>query len=177
AMALACRPRLLIADEPTTALDTTIRARIVKLLLDLQEEESKRTEGDGMAILLITHDLNLVKKFAERVAVMEHGHLVETGNTADVFSAPKHMYTRRLINSLPQRHIQDVHPDAQILLDTEKLRVEYPKKGSGWKSLFRHDKFIALFDANVFLREGETIGIVGESGSGKSTLAHAVLGL
>lgn len=177
AMALACRPRLLIADEPTTALDTTIRARIVKLLLDLQEEESRRKDGNGMAILLITHDLNLVKKFAERVAVMEHGYLVETGDTTDVFSTPKHHYTRRLINSLPQRHIQDVQPDAPTLLDTHKLRVEYPKKGTGWKSLFRHDKFVALSDANVFLREGETIGIVGESGSGKSTLAHAVLGL
>ena len=177
AMALACRPRLLIADEPTTALDTTIRARIVKLLLDLQEEESQREDGNGMAILLITHDLNLVKKFAGRVAVMEHGHLVESGKTEDIFSAPQHPYTRKLINSLPQRYIEDVSTDAPTLLATQKLRVEYPKKGQGWRSWFRDDKFVALADASVVLREGETIGVVGESGSGKSTLAHAILGL
>ncbi|HEX6591220.1 MAG TPA: dipeptide ABC transporter ATP-binding protein [Moraxellaceae bacterium] len=177
AMALACRPRLLIADEPTTALDTTIRARIVQLLLDLQEEEARRSDGQGMAILLITHDLNLVRKFAQRVAVMEQGHVVETGRTEEVFTQPQHPYTIRLINSLPQRHIDAVKPDAATLLATHQLRVEYPKKRRGWRSLIGSDRFVALADANVSLREGETIGVVGESGSGKSTLAHAILGL
>lgn len=177
AMALACRPKLLIADEPTTALDTTIRARIVQLLLDLQEEEAKRSDGQGMAILLITHDLNLVRRFAQRVAVMEQGHVVETGSTEAVFTQPQHPYTIRLINSLPQRLIDTVKADAAPLLATHNLRVEYPKKRQGWRGLIGSDRFIALADASVSLREGETIGVVGESGSGKSTLAHAILGL
>ncbi|MDQ8035943.1 MAG: dipeptide ABC transporter ATP-binding protein [Pedobacter sp.] len=177
AMALACRPKLLIADEPTTALDTTIRARIVQLLLDLQEEEAKRSDGQGMAILLITHDLNLVRRFAQRVAVMEQGHVVETGSTEAVFTQPQHPYTIRLINSLPQRLIDPVRADAAPLLATHNLRVEYPKKRQGWRGLISSDRFIALADASVSLREGETIGVVGESGSGKSTLAHAILGL
>lgn len=177
AMALACRPKLLIADEPTTALDTTIRARIVQLLLDLQEEEAKRSDGQGMAILLITHDLNLVRRFAQRVAVMEQGHVVETSSTEAVFTQPQHPYTIRLINSLPQRLIDPVRADAAPLLATHNLRVEYPKKRQGWRGLISSDRFIALADASVSLREGETIGVVGESGSGKSTLAHAILGL
>ena len=170
AMALACRPKLLIADEPTTALDTTIRARIVQLLLDLQQEE-------GMAVLLITHDLNLVRKFAQRVAVMERGKLVETGNTEALYASPKHPYTVKLLNSIPVRQISDVRKDAPTLLETQQLRVEYPKKRPGWQGLFRSDRFVALAGADVSLREGETIGVVGESGSGKSTLAQAILSL
>jgi len=177
AMALACRPRLLIADEPTTALDTTIRARIVKLLLDLQAEESQRDDGEGMAILLITHDLNLVRKFAQRVAVMEHGKLVETAATEALFSQPQHPYTVRLINSIPRRQAVPVAADAATLLQTRGLRVEYPKKHAGFKGIFRRDRFVALADAVVSLKAGETIGVVGESGSGKSTLAQAILGL
>jgi microcin C transport system ATP-binding protein len=177
AMALACRPKLLIADEPTTALDMTVRARIVKLLLDLQEEELKRNPNDGMAILLITHDLNLVHRFAQRVAVMEHGKLVETGETETIFANPQHPYTKKLLNSIPVRHIEDVDDEAKVILSTDKLRVEYLKAGQGWRGLFRSDKFVALESANIILREGETIGVVGESGSGKSTLAQAVLRL
>lgn len=182
AMALACKPKLLIADEPTTALDTTVRARIVKLLLDLQAEDVERnrqagTPEQGMAILLITHDLNLVRRFAQRVAVMEHGELVETGVTQTIFAEPRHPYTIKLLNSIPQRRIDPVDDAAPVLLATRELRVEYPKKLTGWRGLFRHDRFIALQAASISLRAGETIGVVGESGSGKSTLAQAILGL
>ncbi|MCK2119894.1 ABC transporter ATP-binding protein [Pseudomonas aeruginosa] len=170
AMALACRPKLLIADEPTTALDMTIRARIVQLLLDLQEEF-------GMAILLITHDLNLVRKFAQRVAVMEQGQLVETAATERLFASPRHPYTRKLLDSLPQRDIDAVNEGAPLLLQTRQLRVEYPKKRAGWRGWFGHERFVALAGAEVQLHAGETIGVVGESGSGKSTLAQAILGL
>ena len=175
AMALACRPRLLIADEPTTALDTTIRARIVQLLLDLQREEAAREDREGgMAILLITHDLNLVRRFAQRVAVMEHGRLVETGDTAALFAQPRHPYTRHLLDSRPQRRIEAVAHDAPILLDARHLHVDYPATTGRW---WRRDRHLALADASIVLREGETVGIVGESGSGKSTLAQAILDL
>ncbi len=182
AMALACRPKLLIADEPTTALDMTVRARIVRLLLDLQQEEIERNRqlgrpDDGMAILLITHDLNLVRRFAQRVAVMEHGVLVESGEREELFSRPRHPYTIKLLNSIPVRQIAPVERQAQTLLETRGLRVEYPKRKRGWRGLLRSDRFVALDSADIALRAGETIGIVGESGSGKSTLAQAVLGL
>jgi len=170
AMALACKPKLLIADEPTTALDTTIRARILKLLLDLQQEE-------GMAVLLITHDLNLVRRFAQRVAVMERGKLVESGETEALYQTPQHSYTIKLLNSRPQREIDPVPPQAPVLLQTERLRVEYPKPLPGWRGLLRADRFVAVAGATLDLREGETVGIVGESGSGKSTLAQAILSL
>ncbi len=175
AMALACRPRLLIADEPTTALDVSTRARIVRLLLDLQEEENRR--GDGMAILLITHDLNLVRQFAQRVAVMEHGKLVEIGETAEIFTTPRHPYTIRLLNSIPRRQIVPVPEPSPVLLETRRLRVTFPRRVAGWRGWFRSDEFIALAGADILLHAGETIGIVGESGSGKSTLAQAILGL
>jgi microcin C transport system ATP-binding protein len=170
AMALACKPKLLIADEPTTALDWTIRTRIIKLLLDLQEEF-------GMAVLLITHDLNLVRRFAQRVAVMEKGHLVESGNTEQLFNAPQHPYTIKLLNSLPQREVDDVAQDSPILLEARKLRVEYPKNRPGWRGWFSSDHFAAVEGADLFLRAGETVGVVGESGSGKSTLVQAILRL
>ncbi|XVJ70391.1 MAG: ABC transporter ATP-binding protein [Rhizobacter sp.] len=184
AMALACRPKLLIADEPTTALDLTIRARIVKLLLDLQAEDNLREQeatgqpdAQGMAVLLITHDLNLVRRFAQKVAVMERGRIVEVGDTETIFNRPQHPYTIKLLNSLPVREIDEVAADAPVLLRTEKLRVEYPKKAPGWRGLFFSDRFVALDSADTELREGETIGVVGESGSGKSTLAQAILNL
>jgi len=177
AMALACRPKLLIADEPTTALDPTVRERIVQLLLELQQEESLRNNGEGMAILLITHDLNLVRRFAQRVAVMERGKLVESGAMEAVFAKPKHPYTELLINSMPVRTISPVPQAAATLLQTRQLRVEYSKKRPGWRGWFRSDRFVALANAEISLREGETIGVVGESGSGKSTLAQAILDL
>ncbi|TBU94012.1 ABC transporter ATP-binding protein, partial [Phytopseudomonas dryadis] len=170
AMALACKPKLLIADEPTTALDWTIRARIIQLLLDLQEEF-------GMAVLLITHDLNLVRRFAQRVAVMEQGRLVESGDTEQLFNAPQHPYTLKLLNSLPVREVDAVPTDSPVLLEARKLRVEYPKRLPGLRGWFVSGRFAAVEGADLRLRAGETIGVVGESGSGKSTLVQAILRL
>jgi len=130
-----------------------------------------------MAILLITHDLNLVRRFAHRVAVMEKGKLVETADTQTLFAHPQHPYTVRLLNSLPQRHLTAVDSNARILLETRQLRVEYPKPVLGWRGFFKSASFVALAGAGISLKAGETIGIVGESGSGKSTLAQAILGL
>lgn len=178
AMALACKPRLLIADEPTTALDLTIRARIVELLLDLQKEQLQSGRSDAMAILLITHDLPLVRRFAERVAVMESGLLVESGVAERVFESPEHPYTKKLLASTPTRRITPVPHDADVLLKTEKVRVEYAQRHTSFFDAFKAPpKTAALKSADVIVREGETVGVVGESGSGKSTLAQAVLGL
>ncbi|SOZ98026.1 putative ABC-type transport system, ATP binding component [Cupriavidus taiwanensis] len=170
AMALACRPKLLLADEPTTALDVTIRAQILDLLRDLQAEF-------GMAVMLITHDLNLVRAFAQRVGVMEKGVLVETGETASVFAAPQHPYTRKLIDSRPRREVLPLVPLAPVLLEANKLGVSYARKRRGLAGWFGKDQFVAVKDVDFQLREGETLGIVGESGSGKTTLAHTVLAL
>ncbi|WP_431825672.1 ABC transporter ATP-binding protein [Burkholderia sp. F1] len=174
AMALACRPRLLLADEPTTALDVTVRQQIVDLLLELQAQEAA---ARGMAVLLITHDLNLVRRFAQRVAVMERGVLVETNATGALFDAPQHPYTRRLLDSAPRRAIEPVAADARTILDVRALAVDYRTAARGWRAVFGQSAFRAVHDVQLRLRRGETIGIVGESGSGKSTLASAVLGL
>ncbi|MBF5010787.1 ABC transporter ATP-binding protein [Burkholderia pseudomultivorans] len=174
AMALACRPRLLLADEPTTALDVTIRAQIVDLLLELQREEAEKR---GMAILLITHDLNLVRHFAERVAVMEHGRLVESGPVERIFAEPAHPYTQRLLASRPQRAVAPVMPIAPVLLDARHVSVQFARKRLGFAGWFGTQPVTAVADVSVSVRQGETLGIVGESGSGKSTLAMALLGL
>ncbi|WP_233809962.1 ABC transporter ATP-binding protein [Paraburkholderia sp. HP33-1] len=174
AMALACRPRLLLADEPTTALDVTVRQQIVDLLIGLQEQEA---EERGMAVLLITHDLNLVRRFAQRVAVMEKGVLVETNTTEALFANPQHPYTKRLLNSEPRRAIETVPDDAANVLSIEGLAVDYRTTAKGWRSLVGRTTFRALHDVDLTLRRGETLGVVGESGSGKSTLASTVLGL
>ncbi|KVS42502.1 ABC transporter ATP-binding protein [Burkholderia ubonensis] len=174
AMALACRPRLLLADEPTTALDVTVRQQIVDLLLELQAQEAA---ARGMAVLLITHDLNLVRRFAQRVAVMERGVLVETNETGALFDAPQHPYTRRLLDSAPRRAIEPVAADARTILDVRALAVDYRTAAKGWRAVFGQSAFRAVHDVQLRLRRGETVGIVGESGSGKSTLASAVLGL
>jgi microcin C transport system ATP-binding protein len=174
AMALACRPRLLLADEPTTALDVTIRAQIVELLLELQRDEAA---SRGMAVLLITHDLNLVRKFAQRVAVMEQGVLVESGTVQDIFASPQHPYTVRLLNSKPERTVLPVLPLSPILLDAQDVSVEFATKVPGMGGWFRRGAFKAVDRVSVTVRQGETLGIVGESGSGKSTLAMALLGL
>ena len=166
AMALACRPKLLIADEPTTALDVTIQAQIMDLLAELQSEF-------GMAVILITHDLNLVKRFAARVGVMQGGKLVETGATESIFRAPQHEYTRLLLASRPQRIALPLPENPPRLLDAEKLSCVFPIK-RGW---FGHDDFYAVRDASLDLKRGETLGIVGESGSGKTTLGLALLRL
>jgi microcin C transport system ATP-binding protein len=174
AMALACRPRLLLADEPTTALDVTIRAQIVELLLELQREEAQKR---GMAVLLITHDLNLVRHFAERVAVMEQGVLVESGPVAQIFSSPQHPYTQRLLQSRPEREVLPVLPIAPVLLEARGVSVDFRTPLPGLHGWFRAGRFRAVADASVAVRQGETLGIVGESGSGKSTFAMALLGL
>ncbi|WP_207001032.1 ABC transporter ATP-binding protein [Trinickia mobilis] len=174
AMALACRPRLLLADEPTTALDVTIRAQIVDLLLELQRDEAEKR---GMAVLLITHDLNLVRRFAHRVAVMERGVLVESGPVEQIFSEPQHPYTQRLLNSRPQRAVEPVLPIAPVLLAARGVSVAFRTKLPGFSGWFRSGRFTAVANANVTVKQGETLGIVGESGSGKSTLAMALLGL
>ncbi|KAG8153957.1 ABC transporter ATP-binding protein [Burkholderia catarinensis] len=174
AMALACRPRLLLADEPTTALDVTIRAQIVDLLLELQREEAEKR---GMAILLITHDLNLVRHFADRVAVMERGRLVESGAVERIFAEPEHPYTQRLLNSRPQRVIAPVMPIAPVVLDARHVSVQFARKRPGFAGWFGTVPVTAVADVSVSVRQGETLGIVGESGSGKSTLAMALLGL
>ena len=169
AMALACKPKLLLADEPTTALDVTLRGQILGLLSDLQRQY-------GMAVLLITHDLHLVRRFADRVAVMENGRIVETGTVATVFEKPQHAYTAKLIASRPTRDVVPVH-DAPPLLEVKKLRVAYPTALPGIKGWFKKAEFVALQDASFGISPGQTLGVVGESGSGKSTMALAVLGL
>ena len=166
AMALACRPKLLIADEPTTALDVTIQVQILELLNQLQRDEN-------MAVLLISHDLNLVRHFADRVGVMEKGKLVETDVTAALFAAPQQAYTRKLLASQPKRNVDEIAHDAPVLLTGERLRCTFSIK-QGW---LRHKQFVAIDDVDLSLRKGETLGIVGESGSGKSTLGMALLRL
>ena len=173
AMALACKPRLLIADEPTTALDVSLRLQILELLKDLQEES--KADG-GMGILLITHDLNLVKHFAERVAVMHQGNLIEVGSTKQIFQHPENAYTATLVNSQPVRDLAPVMPLAPVLLQTQELSVSYPgaQSGSWFKKSPRN---LVLRKASFSLKQGQTIGVIGESGSGKTTLGMAVLGL
>ena len=170
AMALACRPKLLLADEPTTALDVTVRRQILDLLGQLQHQY-------GMAVLLITHDLNLVRQFADRVAVMEAGHIVEHGSVAQVFAQPQHAYTRRLLDSRPSRQVLPVQPDAEVLLQGQAVRVGYPVPQGGFKGWFSSGEFVAVQGADFAVSAGQTLGVVGASGSGKSTLALAALGL
>ena len=173
AMALACKPRLLIADEPTTALDVSLRLQILDLLKELQEESK---DHGGMAILLITHDLNLVKHFAQRVAVLNQGNLMEIGATKQVFEHPDNPYTKALVNSEPVRDLAPVMPLAPVLLKTENLSVSYPgtEAASWFKKAPRHQ---VLRKVGFELKQGQTIGVIGESGSGKTTLGMAVLGL
>jgi microcin C transport system ATP-binding protein len=168
AMALANEPDMLIADEPTTALDVTIQAQILELLKSLQRET-------GMAMLLITHDLGVVRKMADRVYVMNAGEIVETGTTAEVFGSPKHAYTRRLISAEPKGEPPRANPAAPVVLEAEDLKVWFPIR----KGLLRRtvDYVKAVDGLTLKLRAGETLGVVGESGSGKTTLGLALLRL
>ena len=168
AMALANEPDLLIADEPTTALDVTIQAQILALLKELQAEL-------GMAMLLITHDLGIVRKMASRVYVMKGGEIVENGATADVFERPKHAYTRHLIAAEPKGRPPTAHPDAPLVVETDDLRVWFPIKQGVMRRTVGHVK--AVDGLSLKLRAGETLGVVGESGSGKTTLGLAILRL
>ncbi|MGU3540767.1 ABC transporter ATP-binding protein [Methylobacterium sp. A54F] len=168
AMALACEPDLLVADEPTTALDVTVQAQILALLADLQ----KRL---GMAMLFITHDLGIVQRIANRVCVMLRGRIVETGPVAEVFARPRHEYTQRLIASEPKGRANPVPADAAPLLEAGPLKVWFPLKEGLFRRTTGHVK--AVDGVTIRVREGETVGVVGESGSGKTTLGLALLRL
>ncbi|HET8789774.1 MAG TPA: ABC transporter ATP-binding protein [Modicisalibacter sp.] len=167
AMALACEPDLLIADEPTTALDVTVQAQILGLLRELQQRY-------GMAILFITHDLGIVRHFADRVCVMRRGELLEQGPTAEVFANPRHDYTRMLIDAEPSGSKTPVPESSPLLLEASDVRVRFAIKRR-WFG--RSDYFEAVRGIDIHLRRGQTLGIVGESGSGKSTLGRALLRL
>ena len=168
AMALANGPDLLIADEPTTALDVTIQAQILELLADL-----KRTEG--LSLLFITHDLGVVRRIADRVCVMQGGEIVEQGPAAEIFAAPQHPYTQKLLAAEPKGRPDPVPADAPEIVRTEGLRVWFPIHRGFLRRTVGYVK--AVNDATLSVRAGETLGIVGESGSGKTTLALAVLRL
>ncbi|PZR00799.1 MAG: microcin ABC transporter ATP-binding protein [Cereibacter sphaeroides] len=168
AMALANGPDLLIADEPTTALDVTIQAQILSLLAELKERE-------GLSLLFITHDLGVVRRIADRVCVMQGGQIVEQGPAAEIFAAPKHPYTQKLLAAEPKGRPDPVPLDAPEVLRTEHLRVWFPIHRGFLRQVVGHVK--AVNDASVSVRAGETLGVVGESGSGKTTLALAILRL
>ncbi len=168
AMALANEPDLLIADEPTTALDVTVQAQILKLLKDLQSRL-------GMAILFITHDLGIVHKVADRVCVMKQGKIVEQGEVEAVFSAPQHPYTRELIAAEPKGDPAPLNPHGDVMIRTDDLKVWFPIKRGVLRKVVGHIK--AVDGVTIEVRRGETLGIVGESGSGKTTLGLALLRL
>ncbi|WP_279111085.1 ABC transporter ATP-binding protein [Bartonella apis] len=165
AMALANNPQLLIADEPTTALDVTVQAQILELLEKLKQERS-------MSMLFITHNLGIVRKFADRVCVMTGGKIVETGKTADIFNHPQHDYTKKLLAAEPKGNPPKADKNAPVVMEGEKVRVWFPVK----KGFFRRtvDYIKAVNDIDVTIREGQTLGVVGESGSGKTTLGLAL---
>jgi len=168
AMALANDPDLLIADEPTTALDVTVQAQILKLLRELQARM-------GMAILLITHDLGIVRKFSDRVAVMQKGKIVEAKTPAELFAKPEHPYTQMLLAAQPKPRDDITHPDSKPLAAVKDLKVWFPIKAGVFRRVVDHVH--ALEGVSLEIREGETVGIVGESGSGKTTLGLALLRL
>ncbi len=168
AMALANEPDLLIADEPTTALDVTIQAQILKLLKTLQARY-------GMALLFITHDLGIVRKMADRVCVMNNGRIVEHGPVADVFDSPSHTYTKHLLSAEPKGKPGKRDPNAPVVMAADNVRVHFPIKRGVLRRTVGHVK--AVDGVSLELRAGHTVGVVGESGSGKTTLGLALLRL
>lgn len=168
AMALANGPQLLIADEPTTALDVTIQAQILDLLAELKAAE-------GLSMLFISHDLGIVRRIADRVCVMKDGEIVEQGPVKSIFADPQHPYTQKLLAAAPQGLAEPIPADAPVLVETRDLRVWFPIQRGLLRRTVGHVK--AVNAASLTLRAGETLGIVGESGSGKTTLALAVMRL
>jgi microcin C transport system ATP-binding protein len=168
AMALANNPDLLIADEPTTALDVTVQAQILKLLKELQAEY-------GMALLLITHDLGIVRHMADNVCVMQKGHVVEAGDAKTVFANPQHAYTKMLLSAEPKGAPPKSDARAPVVLETKDLKIWFPIRRGFFRKVVGHIKAVDGLDTIV--RAGQTLGIVGESGSGKTTLGLAVLRL
>jgi microcin C transport system ATP-binding protein len=168
AMALANEPDLLIADEPTTALDVTIQAQILKLLKELQQRL-------GMAMLLITHDLTIVRKVADRVCVMTDGQIVETGAVEEVFDRPRHAYTQHLLAAEPKGRPPVPPPHAPVVMAAEQLKVHFPIQRGLLRRTVGHIRAVDGVDLSV--RRGQTVGVVGESGSGKTTLGLALLRL
>tara|TARA_R110002074_G_scaffold51307_7_gene129811 strand:- start:8025 stop:9605 length:1581 start_codon:yes stop_codon:yes gene_type:complete len=168
AMALANKPDVLIADEPTTALDVTIQAQILDLLKDLKDTM-------GMGLLFITHDLGIVRRIADRVCVMQQGEIVEQGPTAEIFDNPQHPYTIKLLSAEPTGHPDPVPEGAEEIVRTDHLKVWFPITQGLLRRTVGHVK--AVNDATFSVRAGETLGIVGESGSGKTTMALAIMRL
>ena len=168
AMALANEPELLIADEPTTALDVTIQAQILDLIDELKQEL-------GMSVLFITHDLAIVKRFSDRVVVMKKGEVMEQGDTASVFASPQHPYTQELLQTLHVRRKDVIAADAPTLMQVDNFKVWFPIQKGLFRKTVGHVK--AVDDISFTLKQGESLGIVGESGSGKTTLAHGLLKL
>ncbi len=168
AMALANKPDILIADEPTTALDVTVQAQILKLLKDLQAEL-------GMALLLITHDLGIVRRMADKVCVMQKGRIVEAAATRDLFAKPQHEYTKMLLAAEPKGQPPTFKPNAPVIVETTDLKVWYPIKRGFFKKTVGHVK--AVDGLSLSLREGQTLALVGESGSGKTTTGLAIVRL
>lgn len=168
AMALANEPDLLIADEPTTALDVTIQAQILELLKELKQKL-------GMALLLITHDLEVVRRMVDRVCVMHDGEIVEQGNAEEIFHQPRHEYTKHLLASRPEGHPAGVSTDVSTIMDAKDLKVWFPIKKGFIRRTRGHVK--AVDGITLSIRQGQTLGVVGESGSGKSTLGRALLRL
>ena len=168
AMALANNPELLVADEPTTALDVTIQAQILELLAKIQRDR-------GMSMLFITHDLGIVRKFADRVNVMKEGEIVEQGPTKEIFTDPRHPYTQMLLSAESTGHPEPVPDGAETVAETDSLRIWFPIHRGLLKRTVGHIK--AVNAATLSVRAGETLGIVGESGSGKTTLALAIMRL
>lgn len=168
AMALANEPELLIADEPTTALDVTVQAQILKLLKELQDKL-------GMAMLLITHDLGIVRRMADTVSVMHHGKVVEDGNAKTVFDHPSHAYTQHLLAAEPKGRPDPAVADAETIMKGDNIKVWFPIKRGVLRRTVGHIK--AVDGISVDIRAGHTVGIVGESGSGKSTLGRALIRL
>ena len=168
AMALANKPDILIADEPTTALDVTIQAQILELLAELKEAE-------GMGLLFITHDLAIVRRIADRVCVMKDGEIVETGRTEEIFANPRHPYTRMLLEAEPSGAPEPLPETAQEMVATKDLKVWFPIHKGLLKRTVGHVK--AVNPGSISVRAGETLGLVGESGSGKTTMALAIMRL